>query len=123
MSVYSASMSEAELQDSLAAELQLRGWRIAHFRAGRTQRGRWSTPLQYNGAGFPDIIGVHPTGGVLAVECKSTRGRLSTAQGDWISAFRDAGATALVAYPMSLHEVSETIRSLTTGARQLAMSS
>lgn len=63
--------------------------RVAHFRPAQLENGRWVTPVQGDGAGFPDLVIAGP-GGVLWRELKTESGRLSTEQRDWISVL-DAG--------------------------------
>jgi hypothetical protein len=58
-------------------------WRCAHFRAARTVHG-WRTPVEGDGAGFPDAVLVHPrTGRCWFVELKARRGRLTGEQERW----------------------------------------
>lgn len=115
MTVYTDSISETELMESLATELRLRKWKIAHFRPAQDRAGRWSTPVQYDAEGFPDLIATHPIGGVLACEVKSATGTLSTAQVDWLEGFKAAGASTFVVHPDTIGDVSESIRALTAG--------
>jgi hypothetical protein len=35
------------------------GWRCAHFRPARTRHG-WRTAVAADGAGFPDLVLIHP---------------------------------------------------------------
>ena len=57
------------------------GWRACHFRPARTAGG-WRTAVQGH-VGFPDIIGIHPVRGIVAIECKSDKGRLTDEQNAW----------------------------------------
>lgn len=47
-------MTEAQLTDVIVEAAQLYGWRVVHFRPGKTERG-WRTPLQGD-SGFPDLV-------------------------------------------------------------------
>jgi len=78
-------MREDELVRSILDALIRTGWLACHFRPARTGTG-WRTAVQGN-IGFPDIIAIHPRKGILALECKSDRGRLTAEQIAWKEAF------------------------------------
>src|SRR5262245_65638992 len=77
-------MTEAELQERAAAWLRVHGWLVYHARPARTDE-RWRTPVQYDGAGFPDLVAAR-RGVVLLIECKTELGRVSPRQREWIAA-------------------------------------
>lgn len=79
------TISEADWQAQVIDVAHLFGWRCAHFRAAKTDRG-WRTPVQADGAGFPDLVLVRGPE-LLVVELKAQRGRLSVAQTVWLDAF------------------------------------
>lgn len=88
-------ISEAEFQRQVLQLAKLCGWRRAHFRPGLTQSGRWVTPVQGDGQGFPDLVLVHPGRGLLLfVELKTDKGRETTEQRAWLEALARAGARA-----------------------------
>lgn len=91
---YRDRSTEQQLSDSIHELAQLcRGWRVAHFRPALTTAGRYVTPVAYEGAGFPDLVLVHPGRKlVLFRELKSAKGRTSDAQVNWINDLRAAGA-------------------------------
>ena len=89
-------MSETELLRLVLDLAELLGWTRAHFRPALTKHG-WRTPVQADGAGFPDLVLVRER--VLFVELKATRGRLSQEQAHWINALRRAGADVFVWRP------------------------
>lgn len=64
----------------------LAGWRVAHFRAGRTADG-WRTPVAADGAGWPDLVLVRPPRLIFA-ELKSATGKLSGRQQVWLDTLR-----------------------------------
>jgi hypothetical protein len=75
---------EAELQAAVIECAQILGWRVAHFRAAKTERG-WRTPVQGDGKGFPDLVLVNGRlGRVMFVELKAAAGRVSVEQDDWL---------------------------------------
>ena len=85
-------ITEAEMGDKLREACQkIPGWRCAHFRPGRDSHGNWRTHVQGDGVGFPDWVLAHPRGGILFVELKTARGRMSRAQEEWGEALIRAG--------------------------------
>jgi hypothetical protein len=100
-------MTEADLQDVIVTLARLRGWLVAHFRPARTERG-WRTPVAADGAGFPDLVLVHPERGRLVVaECKSDRGRVTADQMRWLAAFSAAGVETHIWRPEDLTDPVE----------------
>jgi hypothetical protein len=96
-------MSEAELQKAILDYLHLRG-----IRAWRNSVGRVANTVTGGGEGCPDIHGIiKPCGRALYVEVKSAKGKLSTAQAEWLQAARDAGALTVVA--RSVKDVEEVL--------------
>lgn len=75
-------MTEAELQALITDAAKLGGWRTAHFRPARTDRG-WRTAGQYDAAGFPDLVMVRGRE-LLFWELKSERGKVATEQSEWL---------------------------------------
>jgi VRR-NUC domain len=62
--------TEAQYQATILDAAGLLGWKSAHFRPCRTLHG-WRTAVGGDGAGFPDLLLVHPEGGfVWFVELK-----------------------------------------------------
>ncbi len=75
-------ISERGFQGAVIEAAQIVGWRVAHFRPAKTEKG-YRTPVQADGAGFPDLVLVRPPR-VLFVELKSEKGRASQAQITWL---------------------------------------
>jgi hypothetical protein len=84
--------TEAAMLATIRDAARFTGWRIAHFRPARTRDG-WVTAVSADGAGFPDLVMVHPRAGVWFVELKSKRGRLSPEQVEWRDALHAAHAS------------------------------
>lgn len=88
---------EAAFQMEVIAYAQERGWRVAHFKAIRAY-GRHITPVQADGAGFPDLCLARPattdaTGRVIFAELKAAGIRkLRAEQEVWRDVLRAAGA-------------------------------
>jgi hypothetical protein len=77
------AMTESELQRAVIDLAHVFGWKVAHFRAAMNARGRHMTPVAADGAGFPDLVLVHPEHGVIFAELKATRGKLTDEQQAW----------------------------------------
>ncbi len=59
-------------------------WKVAHFRTAMNARGIYMTPVGADGAGWPDLVLVHPgTGRVIFRELKSEKGRVTSGQEAW----------------------------------------
>jgi hypothetical protein len=94
-------MSEAELQDAVIDLAHALKWRVAHFRSVAVKHGDrvvYETPVQADGAGFPDLVLVRDR--VLFCELKSDLGRLAPAQQDWLFALSKADAECHVWRPL-----------------------
>ena len=83
------TMTEAELQECVIDTAHLFGWKVAHFRAAMTKHG-WRTPVAADGKGFPDCVLVRDR--VIFAELKSSTGRISPDQSEWMISLRAAGA-------------------------------
>ena len=80
-------ISEKAFTKQIIDLARLFGWKAAHFRPALTQRGRWVTAVQGDGAGFPDLVLVHRgKGRVIFVELKTQIGKLSEKQEQWLDA-------------------------------------
>lgn len=90
-------MTERELQSAVIETARLLGWRVAHFRPAMTSKG-WRTPVEADGAGWPDLVLVRGTR-LIFVELKSSTGRLSVEQVEWKAALTLAGQTVYVWRP------------------------
>lgn len=90
-------ISESELQKAVIAMAHARGWLVAHFRPAQVRPGRYVTPVDADGAGFPDLVMARGER-LLFVELKSQKGRLRTEQEVWIDALRCSA-------PFGTHEV------------------
>lgn len=81
--------SETELQTDVIRRAHGHGWLIAHFRPVKQQRRdgsvRHLTPVQADGAGFPDLVMVRGAR-MVVVELKA-KTKLRPEQEVWIAAF------------------------------------
>lgn len=89
--VMAGAMTEDELLTSVIERAQQLGWLVAHFRPAKTSKG-WRTAVQGDGAGFPDLVLVHPVQcRVVVAELKSEKGKTTGEQMAWLTAFTVAG--------------------------------
>lgn len=96
------TVTEREFQKTVIEMARALGWVVAHFRPAKTSKG-WRTPVQADGAGFPDLVLCKKR--VLYRELKTDLGRLTQAQREWISRLNLAGADAKVWRPRDWPEI------------------
>lgn len=104
-----AKLTEAAFTRQVLEFARLHGWRSAHFRPGRTNRG-WRTAVSGDGVGFPDLILVRR--GVLVVaELKVGDNTLSVEQGEWLRAFENCPppVQAFVWFPDDWPEIERVL--------------
>jgi hypothetical protein len=77
-------ISEKDWQKTVIDYARARGWRVAHFRTSRTQSGGWSTAVQADGEGYPDLTMVRGPR-LLFVELKAEKGRVAEKQAEWLT--------------------------------------
>jgi hypothetical protein len=101
-------VTEAEFLAQVIDLAHICGYRVAHFRPAYTARG-WRTPVQGDGAGFPDTL-ILGHGRLIVAELKSARGKATPGQLAWLAAFADAGIQAYVWSPGDLDEIVGVLR-------------
>lgn len=82
-------LSEAQFQQRVMDTARLAGWLCVHYRPGKTQRGRWVTPLSGD-KGAPDLL-LAKDGYVLLAELKSDIGKPTAEQKAWLAALGGHG--------------------------------
>lgn len=107
--VVSRTMTEAQFQQLVIDLAQLHGWRVAHFRAATLRTGRTVTPVSADGAGWPDLVLVHPVRGVLFRELKTDRGKVRPQQQVWLDWLEAAGMDAGVWRPRDWPQITATL--------------
>ncbi len=78
-----------------------RGWlggHLSNMRVVRRKVGVFAIPDK-DAAGFPDLVLVHPSLGVVWIELKMPDGRLKPEQVVWLRALRESGQRVFVFYP------------------------
>ena len=108
MSLY-AQISEAAFTAQIIQLARVLGWRVAHFRPAMTKRGRWVTAVQGDGVGFPDLIMLRHTRGIMA-ELKAAKGKTTPEQEAWLESARRAEFEAYVWRPSDIDEIERTLR-------------
>ncbi len=111
-----APLTEREWQQQVTELAELCGWQWAHWRAARTEHG-WRTPVSGTiGAGFVDLILIHPRRRqLLFVELKSDAGRLSDEQLGVHDVLRQAGLDVDVWHPRDWDQVVAALHEPGTG--------
>lgn len=105
-----AKISESDFMSWVIDYAHLKKWLVAHFRPAMIRSGKWVTPVQADGAGFPDLVMVREKR-LLVVEVKSDIGYLSAAQEKWLKAFGGVkGIEAYVWRPKDKKEVMEILK-------------
>lgn len=101
-------VTEREFTSQIVELCHLLGWRVAHFRPAWTGRG-WRTPVQGDGAGFPDIIAARGAR-VIAAELKVGKGKPTAEQLEWLAVLAAAGVVTTVWRPEDFDRIAETLR-------------
>jgi len=74
-------MSEAAFLQQVKALAYMYDWSFHHSTPSMTSKGRWITT---GSPGFPDICLAHRTRGVIFAELKTSKGKTTPAQNDWL---------------------------------------
>jgi len=101
-------MTEADFLKSIIDLAHVYGWKVAHFRAGMRANGQYRTPVQGDGAGFPDLVLVRKR--VIFAELKSEEGRLAGGQSVWLDDLIDAGAEIYLWRPSDWEKIVEILK-------------
>jgi hypothetical protein len=101
-----ASTTEVQFMEQVVELAHLKGWRVCHFRPGRTASG-WRTAVSFDAQGWPDLCLVRER--VVCAELKSEHGVLSTLQSDWITALEAAKAEVYVFRPSDWPKVERVL--------------
>jgi len=115
-STHYETISEKAFTAQIIALARWYKWRTAHFRPAMTKRGRWVTPVQGDGAGFPDLVLCHKgKGRLIFAELKTEKGKLSAKQNEWIDDLRwceekYSCVVACVWRPSDIEEIEELLK-------------
>jgi len=98
-------VKESYFQSQVIMLAKLHGWLVMHTRAVEIRPGVWKTPLQGH-AGFPDLVLVHASRGLIFAELKSDKGKLSAMQVVWSEALTIAGQEVYLWRPKDIEAIS-----------------
>jgi len=107
------AMSEDDLLRGVIDLARCTGYRVCHFRPGRTAWG-WRTPIMGD-PGFPDVA-IAGHGRCIVAELKSSSGTVDPDQAAWHAALVEAGVEAYVWRPE--HWESGEIRQILEARRR-----
>jgi hypothetical protein len=103
--------SEADFMAQVILYAQVRGWKVAHFRAVRVQRRdgsvHYQTPVQADGKGFLDTECVRER--LIKIETKVPPNKLTPEQESWVAAYKRAGVEVHVFYPADWPEIESVL--------------
>jgi hypothetical protein len=104
-------VTESQFQDSVVELARICGWKVHHAWPTQVRPGKWITAAA---TGFPDLVLVHETLGLLFAELKTDTGKLSDAQVDWLGCLTLAGVEAVVWKPSDWKQIQQRL----TGAHR-----
>ncbi len=99
---YQGNLTERQFQRLVTDMADALGWSWHH-----------ETYSLGSAPGYPDLTLVHPRHGVVWLELKTPRGKISEAQRLWIARLREAGQHADIVYPSDLDRVESLLRGKT----------
>ena len=100
-------MKEAEWQRQVIQLARTFGWKVQHSRVSKVG-DRHMTAITGD-IGFPDLVLVHRTKGVVFAELKAERGTLRSEQKDWRDALVAAGGEWYLWRPDDLMQVMKRL--------------
>ena len=107
-------MKEAQFQSQVIELARTLGWRVAHFRAVRVLRGngavRYMTPVQADGAGFPDLFMVRRERAIAAELKRQTGSTTSEEQKEWLARLEETPVETYKWRPSDWDSIVEVLR-------------
>lgn len=103
-------MSENEFLKQVLAIAKMRGWLVYHALPAMKNE-RWATHFQGD-AGFPDLVLVHATGGVVFAELKAGRNKLTVDQMRWRRHLLEADYEHYIWYPEDMQQVIDRLSNI-----------
>lgn len=102
-------ISEAKFQQQIIDLCRLLGYKVAHFRPALNRRGQWTTAVQGDGAGYPDLT-IVGRGRVIFAELKAEGKYPQPAQKAWLADLKAAGAEVHVWRPADIDEIARILQ-------------
>ena len=108
------AITEEQFQSQVIELARYSGWKCAHFRGVRIQRKNgtvyYQTPVQADGAGFPDLVLLRPPR-IIYAELKSDKGRASPEQDEWLRALAECSGNEVYLWrPRDLDEIENVLK-------------
>ena len=100
-----SDVNEKLFLDQVIQLLKINGWLYFHPSPHKAGEKAWRT----DGAGFPDLVCVHPTYGCLWAELKTMEGRLSPLQKVWGNVLKNAGQEYYVWRPNQIQLIADRL--------------
>ncbi len=98
-------MTEDDLLRAVLDLARIAGFRSLHLRPGLNRRGFWTTAIQGDGVGWPDLLLVKPQR-IVAAELKGDKGDVTAAQRSWLIDLEAAGVETHIWRPANLRDGS-----------------
>lgn len=103
-------MTEKQFQKQVIELARLAGYRVAHFRPAWTRDGKMVTPVQANGAGFPDLVLANPKRHhLLFAELKVGKNKLTPEQKEWLHAILSCNVAYFTWYPEDWDDIKRIL--------------
>lgn len=108
------AMTETNFTKQVIDLAHLYQWRVCHFRTSRIQRENgqvhYATPVQADGAGFPDLVLAKCGKPILFLELKSDKGVVSPEQEEWLRILNRGSSPALVFHPKDFDKIEALLK-------------
>ena len=112
--VQEGRVKETEFQSQVIELARTPGWRVAHFRTVRVLRGngavRYMTPVQADGAGFPDLFMVRRERAIAAELKRQTGSTTSEEQKEWLARLEETPVETYKRRPSDWDQIVTILR-------------
>jgi len=106
-------ITEDAFQSQVIALARLYGWKVAHFRsvkiAKANGRVQYMTPVQADGAGFPDLVLLHAKKERIIVAELKVGAKVTKQQEAWLDGFKQCGMETRVWRPKDWQEIKDAL--------------
>lgn len=108
-------VTEKDFQSQVIQLARLLGWRVAHFRSICDRQGIWRTPVQADGAGWPDLFMVRRDR-AIAAELKRELSKAMPEQDIWLYKLAQTCVETYIWRPSDLRlgTIQSTLRPFTS---------
>ena len=98
-------VNEALFQDQVVRLAKMQGWLVFHASPKMVRPGVWRS----DGRGFPDLVLVHRTRGIVFAELKTDSGKLSEHQVEWAATILSGGGEHHIWRPTDLSKIAKRL--------------